>query len=70
MQLYRPTPTATAATATFEPYTGWWLTYLRTVESIGRGWRATVAALAPPVALAVAALVAYHVDMTEPCCTC
>ena len=52
-------PTAAAETAPFEPYTGWWLTYLRAVESIGRGWKTTVAALGPPVALAAAALVAY-----------
>ena len=52
-------PMATAETAAFEPYTGWWLTYLRAVESIGRGWKTTVAALAPPVALVTAGLVAY-----------
>jgi peptidoglycan/xylan/chitin deacetylase (PgdA/CDA1 family) len=51
--------TDTAATAPFEPYTGWWLTYLRAVESIGQGWKATLAALAPPVALATAGVVAY-----------
>ena len=52
-------PTATVETAAFEAYTGWWLAYLRTVESIGRGWKTTVAALAPPVALVTAAVVAY-----------
>jgi hypothetical protein len=38
----------------FEPYTGWWLTYLRTVESIGKGWKNTLAAISPLVALALA----------------
>lgn len=51
--------TAAADAAPFEPYTGWWLTYLRLVESIGLGWKTTVAALAPPLALAAAGLVAY-----------
>lgn len=50
---------ATAELAPFEPYTGWWLAYLRTIESIGRGWKATLAALAPPLVLATAAFVAY-----------
>ncbi|MCU0963696.1 MAG: polysaccharide deacetylase family protein [Burkholderiaceae bacterium] len=56
---YRADPLATGETAAFEPYTGWWLTYLRAVESIGRGWKTTVAALAPPVAVATAGVVAY-----------
>lgn len=51
--------TATAGMAPFEPYTGWWLTYLRAVESIGQSWKTTVAALAPLVALATAGLAAY-----------
>lgn len=50
---------AMVGAALFEPYTGWWLTYLRAVESIGHGWKTTVAALAPLVALATAGLVAY-----------
>lgn len=50
--------TATETTA-FEPYTGWWLAYLRTVESMGQGWQATLAALAPPLALAAAGLMVY-----------
>ncbi len=52
-------PTAAAATDAFEPHTGWWLSYLRTVESIGQGWKNTVAALAPPLALATAGLLTY-----------
>lgn len=48
-----------AGAAPFEPYTGWWLAYLRTVESIGRGWKGTLAALVPPLAFATAGLVAY-----------
>jgi hypothetical protein len=49
----------TDAHAPFEPHTGWWLTYLRTVESFGQGWKNTIAALAPPLALAAAGALAY-----------
>lgn len=49
---------AAAAETPFTPYTGWWLTYLRTVESLGQGWKNTVAALAPPLALAAAGILA------------
>lgn len=52
-------PAAAAPTGAFEPYTGWWLSYLRTVESIGQGWKNTAAALAPPLALATAGLLTY-----------
>ena len=37
----------------FAPYTGWWLTYLRAVESMGKGWKNTLAALMPPVMITV-----------------
>ncbi|OYY94859.1 MAG: hypothetical protein B7Y41_04695 [Hydrogenophilales bacterium 28-61-23] len=40
------------STERFTPRTGWWLTYLRTLESVGKGWKNTVAALLPPVVLA------------------
>lgn len=43
-----------------EPHTGWWLTYLRAVESLGQGWKNTVAALVPPLALAAAGALAYR----------
>lgn len=46
-------------TAPFVPYTGWWLTYLRTVEFIGKGWRNTFVAMAPPVALVIVASALY-----------
>jgi peptidoglycan/xylan/chitin deacetylase (PgdA/CDA1 family) len=51
---------ATDGHAPFEPHTGWWLTYLRTVESFGQGWKNTVAALAPALALAAAGALAYR----------
>lgn len=35
----------------FIPYTGWWLTYLRAVESVGDGWKNVVLALSPIVLL-------------------
>lgn len=40
----------------FVPYTGWWQTYLRTVESVGKGWKNTAVALAPPATLVGASL--------------
>lgn len=48
--------------APFVPYTGWWLTYLRTVELLGKGWKNTAAALAPPVVLAIAGTVLYWIS--------
>jgi len=44
----------------FLPYTGWWMTYLRAVESFGKGWKNTVVAIAPPAALAVAGAKLLH----------
>lgn len=52
-------PAAAADTPPFEPYTGWWLTYVRTVESVDRGWKNFVVALAPPLALAAVVLATY-----------
>jgi hypothetical protein len=56
---YRAGLATDADASPFAPYTGWWLTYLRTVELIGQGWKNTVAALVPPLALVAAGLVAY-----------
>ncbi|MBK6472930.1 MAG: polysaccharide deacetylase family protein [Betaproteobacteria bacterium] len=55
---WRTTGTTAPVGQPFVPYTGWWTTYLRTVESIGRGWKNTAAALAPPIALAALAAAA------------
>ncbi len=40
-----------AAIENVEPYTGWWLTYLRAVEDIDKGYRNIVVAFAPPAVL-------------------
>jgi hypothetical protein len=36
----------------FTPYTGWWLTYLRSVANAGNGWKNAATAVGAPVALA------------------
>lgn len=56
---WQAAPAAIGGVQAFTPYTGWWLTYLRTLESVGRGWKNTVAALAPPLALATAGALVY-----------
>lgn len=43
--------------ANVEPYTGWWLTYLRAIEDADKGYRNLVVAIIPPAFICVLSLI-------------